>query len=263
MIEFVSFSDVNELNTYVAKKLWSELSVNCHSAHFLPTGNTYLGIYREFLKLLAGDKTPVDLSELTVINLDEYVENGLPLTSDDSRSFAFYMQSVITALQTKDFQANKHIFPHSLGDDKPFQPYQLLNQFDNWLKTIDVASAFLGLGPKSSPHIAFCSPQYTDNFDISWQEIGAYVAPVDEATRKANADNHGMNDNDRSVPSLSCTISAGTLWQTKPRNIYLVAYGKNKDLSVIESDLDVGENPASVLKKLANMNCNVEIITID
>ena len=260
MSKIVRLPNVDELNSYVANKLLMELSTNSRSAHFLPTGNTYLGIYGEFIPLLTKNNDRLDFSQLTIVNLDEYVEDGFALKSDDSRSFAFYMRSVMNALKDCDFNLQNHLFPSSGGDHRPFTPYQLLHNFDNWIKNVDVASAFLGLGPKQSPHIAFCSPGYTQNFNVPWQEIGAYISPVDEVTRNANTDNYGMND--RSVPSWSCTISPGTLLQTKPRNIYLVAYGQNKDISVINRDLDIGKNPASILKILADMGCNVEIITI-
>ena len=85
-LRVVSLRDVDELNSYVAQKLLTELSTNSQSAHFLPTGNTYLGIYGEFIRLLTNKDDRLDFSQLTIVNLDEYVEDGFALQSDDSRS---------------------------------------------------------------------------------------------------------------------------------------------------------------------------------
>jgi hypothetical protein len=103
-------------------------------------------------------------------------------------------------------------------------------------------------------------PGYTKSFNKQWQDIGAYVGPVDEATRQANLSNYGMQDS--TVPHWACTISPGTLLTINPKHVYLVAYGENKDISVVQSPLDVGENPASILPILENEGASVEIITI-
>ena len=87
------------------------------------------------------------------------------------------------------------------------------------------------------------------------------MGPVDEATREANLSDHGMQ-NDSIVPHWACTISPGTLLAIKPKHVYLVAYGESKDLSVINSSQDVGENPVSILRVLEQEGSSVEIITI-
>ncbi len=196
-----------------------------------------------------------------MVNLDEYVENWQPISAKDMRSFAFYMKPLIKMLEKRGFRQQNHLFPHFLCKDFPLRPYQKLTIFDEWIQGIFCASAFLGLGPKESPHIAFCSPGYMNFFEgQKWEDIGAYVAPVDETTRQANLSNQGMSD--RTVPHWACTISPGTLLTIKPKQVYLVAYGKNKDLCVINSSQNVGENPASILQILENEGSSVEIITI-
>jgi 6-phosphogluconolactonase/glucosamine-6-phosphate isomerase/deaminase len=258
-MEMRRFSDIESLNQYVGFQILEEFRLNPRSTHLLPTGNTYLGCYQHLINLLAKEDS-LDFSELTLINLDEYVENWLPLSVDDSRSFAFYMKPIIQALVKFGFRAEKHIFPHSLCQNLPLSPYQQLKTFDQWVKGVTCASVFLGLGPKNSPHIAFCLPGYTKSFKQTWQEIGAYIGPVDEATRQANQSNYGMDD--RNVPSWASTISPGTLLAIQPQRLYLVAYGKNKDLSVLDSSLDVGENPASILRILEQKGTKVEVITL-
>lgn len=258
-MEVRSFPDPDTLNQYVGAKLLEEFQNNPQSTHLVPTGNTYRGCYQELIDLLEADRV-LDLSELTLVNLDEYVENWLPLTAEDTRSFASYMQPVIQSLKRRGFRRENHLFPHSLDEQIPLRPFQQLTSFDQWVKGVSCASAFLGLGPKNSPHIAFCLPGYTKFFDKQWQDIGAYVGPVDEATRQANRANQGMQNT--MVPYWACTVSPGTLLAINPKHVYLVAYGENKDLSVVNSAQDVGENPASILRILEKEGASVEIITI-
>jgi 6-phosphogluconolactonase/glucosamine-6-phosphate isomerase/deaminase len=241
-------------------KLLEELQTNPQSTHLLPTGNTYQGCYQRLMDLVNQDDS-LDFSQLTLVNLDEYVENWRPLPPEDTRSFAFYMEPIIQTLARRGFPRTNHFFPHSFCQDFPLQPFQLLTSFDQWIEKVSCASAFLGLGPKDSPHIAFCLPKYTQHFDLPWQEIGAYVGPVDETTRQANLSNYGMEE-DSIVPHWACTISPGTLLAVKPQHVYLVAYGERKDLGVLNSPLDVGDNPASILRILEQEGTTVEIITI-
>ncbi len=261
-MEIRSFSHLDTLNQYVGAKLLAEFKQHTQSIHFLPTGNTYLGCYKVLIDLIEKDES-LDFSELVLVNLDEYVEEGYPLNLNDTRSFAYYMQPIIKVLQKRGFRPENHLFPYSKNDQTPFTPFQQLTKFDKWLqqKECECASVFLGLGPKKSPHLAFCSPGYTHNFKQSWQDIGAYVGPVDQATRNANTANYGM-DKEKNVPYWSCTISSGTLWKIAPKKVYLVAYGDNKDISVINGFSDVGTNPASVLPILERRGTSVEIITI-
>ena len=253
------FSDLNSLNKYVAGKLLEEFQHYPRSLHLLPTGNTYRGCYKELNQLIKADPS-LDFKDLVLLNLDEYIEDWLPLDTNDTRSFAWYMQPLIKVLTSHGFSPQNHFFPHSFEPTTPLSAYQQLTAFNQWVKEVACASVFLGLGPKDSPHIAFCAPGYTRHFDKPWSEIGAFVASVDEATRQANESNYGMSD--RSVPHWAVTISPGTLITLKPERVYLVAYGDNKDLSVVNSSQDVSENPASILRILENQGSSVEIVTL-
>ena len=258
-MEVLNFPDPVTLNQYVGSKLLEEFQKNPQSTHLVPTGNTYLGCYQELINLLEADSS-LDFSELMLVNLDEYVENWLPLPAEDARSFASYMKPVIRILERRGFRRENHLFPHSFSGDTPLCAFEQLTTFDQWVKEVSCASAFLGLGPKNSPHIAFCLPGYTKSFDKQWQDIGAYVGPVDEATRQANLSNHGMDNS--IVPDWACTVSPGTLLAMRPKHFYLVAYGESKDISVVNSPQDVDENPASILQILEKEGASVEIITI-
>ena len=250
---------IQELNQYVGNQLFQQLINHPSALHFLPTGNTFIQPYQVLIEQLQSSQH--DFRDLVIVNLDEYLEGGYPLPASDSRSFAHYMKPVIQALTAHGFQRQNHIFPYSVYPvSYQFEPYERLEKFDHWLNQWECASAFLGLGPKSSPHIAFASPGYTDFFSADWREIGAFIAPIDAATRRANAQDKGMLN--RTVPEWACTISPGTLFQSQPLSAYLVAYGAEKDVSEIDCASDVNEYPAAVLSHLEAVGTKVEIVTL-
>jgi len=252
-------TSIQELNQYVGKQLFQQLKRHPSSLHLLPTGNTFIQPYQVLIQLL--ESSTQDFSDLVIVNLDEYLESGRPLERSDSRSFAYYMEPVIQALEASGFQRKNHLFPYSpYSESHDFTPYERLEAFDRLLNRWRCASAFLGLGPKSSPHIAFASPGYTNFFDSDWQEIGAFVTPIDAATRLANRQDQGMLN--RPVPEWGCTISPGTLLQSNPLAVYLVAYGPEKDLSEINYTSDVSQHPAAVLPYLDKAGSNVEVVTV-
>lgn len=253
------FHSLQELNQYVGSQLFQQLTNHPSSLHFLPTGNTFIQPYQVLIEQLQASQQ--DFRDLIIVNLDEYLEEGRPLPVGDSRSFAHYMEPVIQALAVHGFQRKNHIFPYSLySASYQFDPYERLEKFDHWLSQWQCASAFLGLGPKSSPHIAFASPGYTKLLQADWREIGAFITPVDTATQRANAQDPGMSH--RTVPEWACTISPGTLLQSQPLNVYLVAYGAEKDLSEVDCASDVSQHPAAVLSHLEANSANVEVLSL-
>ena len=252
------FTSRQELNQYVGKQLFQEL--NCHplAMHLLPTGNTFIQPYQILIELL--QSSTQDFNNLVIVNLDEYLELGYPLKRSDSRSFASYMEPVIKALEGRGFQRKNHLFPYSAYPSSYcFSPYEQLDAFDSLLSKFQCASAFLGLGPKQSPHIAFANPGYTNFFQAGWRKVGAFVTPVDSATRLANRQDQGMSNG--KVPEWACTISPGTLLHCKPLSVYLVAYGSEKDLSEINYTYDVNQHPAAVLPYLEEAGSKVEVVT--
>jgi len=256
----LSFASIEELNRYMGKQLFQQLQRHPCSMHLLPTGNTFINPYQVLIEQLQSCNQ--DFSHLAIVNLDEYLESGRPFKSSDPRSFANYMAPVIQALEANGFQRSNHLFPYSpYPSSYCFTAYERLHAFDSLLSRFQCASAFLGLGPKQSPHIAFANPGYTGFFGENWREIGAFVTPVDAATQVANRQDKGMLN--QSVPEWACTISPGNLVHSKPKTVYLVAYGSEKDLSEIHCTSDVSQHPAAVLPYLEEMGSKVEVVTCD
>lgn len=254
----LGFASIEELNRYVGTQLFQQLQHYPSSMHLLPTGNTFIQPYQVLIKHL--QSSTQDFRHLVIVNLDEYLESGRPLNPNDPRSFANYMEPVIQALEANGFQRTNHLFPYSpYPASYDFASYERLHAFDLLLSEFQCASAFLGLGPKKSPHIAFANPGYTSFLGANWHEIGAFVTPVDAATRVANRQDKGMLN--ESVPEWACTISPGNLLDRKPKTVYLVAYGSEKDLSEIDYTSDVSQHPAAVLPYLEEVGSKVEVVT--
>lgn len=254
----LNLASLEELNRYVGNQLFQQLQCHPSSMHFLPTGNTFIQPYQILIEQLQCSNQ--DFSDLVIVNLDEYLESGRPLERSDPRSFASYMEPVIKALESKGFQRKNHLFPYSAYPPSyNFTPYEQLEAFDELLSRFQCASAFLGLGPKQSPHIGFANPGYTDLLEGDWYEIGAFITPVDQATQIANRQDKGMLN--QPVPEWACTISPGNLLHSKPLAVYLVAYGHEKDLSEINYTSDVGKHPAAVLPYLEKAGSHVTVVT--
>lgn len=260
-METFTFSTKSDLEACVVTLLMGHLMQEPAKLHVLPTGNTYAGVYGRAIELLRSSEVQSDFfRQLIIANLDEYIENQRPLQPDDPRSFAAYMSPFTDALKNLGFREENHLFPHSPYRE-PLTPYMELTKFDELLTQYTCESVFLGLGPRNSPHIAFCGPGFSAPFEKSWFELGSFVGPVDSATRSANADNPGMRG-PLAVPDWAVTMSPGILLKLRPRYVYLVAYGPNKDLSVLNSPLPVNENPASVLHNLERAGSMVRVMTL-
>jgi len=271
--------ELSALHQFVQELLFNELSGAPGGLHVLPTGKTFSVPYellrRRLLKIAVqqGTKIPnkgassthLDFSGLRILNLDEYLLNWKVIPATDPRSFRANMLPLIRALDALGFRNKNHIFPDTpYGFDYAFSGYELLTKLDTLLSAIGPASSvFLGLGPPESPHIAFCAPGYTDEIGLPWEQIGAYVSPVDAATRKANESDKGITSGD--VPEYATTISPATLLLLRPQNVYLVAYGKKDlrpllDLNPNES-VNINAYPPGILSLLEAQGSSIHIVT--
>jgi hypothetical protein len=270
---------INTLHQFVHDLMFKELTSAPGGLHVLPTGKTFIVPYEQLgIRLLeisvqqaikdkneGGDPTHLDFSELRVLNIDEYLLNWKVIPPTDKRSFRLYMLPVVRALESLGFAARNHLFPDTpYGFNYNFRPYQLLTQFDEQVRALGQAtSVFLGLGPPDSPHLAFSSPGYADKIGLPWEKIGAYVSPIDVATREANKSDSGMVSGP--VPEYATTISPATLMMMRPKNVYLVAYG-NKDLRPLlalkaTDELDINLFPPAVLLLLEAQGSTIHIVT--
>ncbi|MBB5888397.1 glucosamine-6-phosphate deaminase [Lactovum miscens] len=212
----------------VAFELFKEALLKGTKVLGLATGSTPVSFYNEVTR------SNLDLSDLTSINLDEYV--GLDGTSD--QSYRYFMQ--------------KHLF-----DKKPFKETYVpngkatnLNEFvKEYDKIIDehpIDWQVLGLGQNG--HIGFNEPGTPTT-------ITTHVVNLAESTIKANA---RMFENESDVPRQA--ISMGIASIMKSKQLVVMAWGVEKADAVkgmIEGPVTI-ELPASILQTRDNVTVIVD-----
>ena len=176
----------------------------------LATGSTPETLYKE---MTASD---VDFTEMTSVNLDEYVGLG----GEDEQSYRYFM--------------NKHLF-----DKKPFKETFVPNgkaedldaasaEYEKIIDAHPVDIQILGIGQNG--HIGFNEP------GTPFEEL-THIVDLTENTREANA---RFFDNDiNKVPTQAISMGIGTIMKSK--KVLLVANGENKADAVkamIEGPID-------------------------
>ncbi|HEP1358579.1 TPA: glucosamine-6-phosphate deaminase [Streptococcus pyogenes] len=185
----------------------------------LATGSSPISFYQEMVK------SPLDFSDLTSINLDEYV--GLPVESDQSYDY-FMRQNLFNA---KPFK--KNYLPNGLATDVEAEA----KRYDQIIAEHPIDFQVLGIGRNG--HIGFNEP------GTSFEEE-THVVDLQESTIKANS---RFFTSIEDVPKQA--ISMGIASIMKSKMIVLLAFGQEKADAIkgmvfgpITEDL-----PASILQK--------------
>lgn len=185
----------------------------------LATGSTPLAFYKEIVN------SQLDLSELTSINLDEYVG----LSAENPQSYAYFMQQHLFA--AKPF---KDIFlPNGLAADLQAEA----QRYEELIEEHPIDFQILGIGRNG--HIGFNEPGTA--FDST-----THVVDLSPSTIEANS---RFFDKLEDVPTRA--ISMGIASVMKSKTIVLMAYGEQK-ADAIERMVNgsVTEDlPASILQK--------------
>ncbi|MBS3088921.1 glucosamine-6-phosphate deaminase [Candidatus Pacearchaeota archaeon] len=189
----------------------------------LPTGKTFVPIYREIVKLCG--KKKISFAGVKTFNLDEY----FGLKFGDKRSFRYYMNrnffSKAGMGEGKIFMLN--------GDVKDFRR-ECLDYEREIRKAGGIDLLFLGIGLNG--HIGFNEPG--SSFASRTRRV-----KLTESTRKSNA---------VGVPGYALTMGIGTILGA--RKIVLVATGRNKSLvvrKIINGEITT-RVPASALRRHKN-----------
>lgn len=185
----------------------------------LATGSTPLAFYKEIVN------SQLDLSELTSINLDEYVG----LSAENPQSYAYFMQQHLFA--AKPFKDS--FLPNGLAADLQAEA----QCYEELIEGHPIDFQILGIGRNG--HIGFNEPGTA--FDST-----THVVDLSSSTIEANS---RFFDKPEDVPTRA--ISMGIASIMKSKTIVLMAYGKQK-ADAIERMVNgpVTENlPASILQK--------------
>lgn len=166
----------------------------------LATGSTPIKLYEKFAN------SALDFSELTAINLDEYVG----LTPQDPQSYHYFMQQHL--FQYKPF---KQTF---IPDGASHDIAQSARAYDDIIAQHPIDLQLLGLGQNG--HIGFNEPGTP--FDST-----THVVNLTESTIAANA---RFFDNPAAVPTQAISMGIASVMSAK--KILLLAFGEAKAAAV-------------------------------
>lgn len=202
-MKFIETENYEELSRKAANIIFAQVVANPKSVLGLATGSSPVGIYKRLIELYnSGD---VDFSEVTSVNLDEYVG----LTPDDKNSYRYFM--------------NTNLFDHiNIDKNKTFVPSGVAADPDEEGKRYDENIERLGgidlqlLGIGLDGHIGFNEP---DSVFVK----GTHKVTLDPSTVEANA---RFFDKIEDVPTSAITMGMGAIMQAK--KVLLIANGESK-----------------------------------
>ncbi|AUT06474.1 MULTISPECIES: glucosamine-6-phosphate deaminase [Streptococcus] len=195
----------------------------------LATGSTPVTFYKE---VVASD---LDFSEITSINLDEYV--GLPVEND--QSYDYFMRDHL--FNEKPFK--KNYLPNGLASDLD----QEVSRYNDVISEYPIDFQILGIGRNG--HIGFNEP------GTSFEER-THVVDLEASTIEANS---RFFDSIDDVPKQAISMGIASIMDSKM--VVLLAFGKEK-AEAVRAMLtgDITEDlPASILQK--HPNCVVIVDT--
>lgn len=195
----------------------------------LATGSTPVTFYKE---VVASD---LDFSEITSINLDEYV--GLPVEND--QSYDYFMRDHL--FNEKPFK--KNYLPNGLASDLD----QEVSRYNDVISEYPIDFQILGIGRNG--HIGFNEP------GTSFEER-THVVDLEASTIEANS---RFFDSIDDVPKQAISMGIASIMDSKM--VVLLAFGKEKAESVramLTGDI-TEDLPASILQK--HPNCVVIVDT--
>lgn len=189
----------------------------------LATGSTPLSFYEEIRK------SSLDLSDMTSINLDEYVG----LATDNEQSYHYFMHENL--FQYKPFKES--FLPNGLADDLQAET----RRYDQVIAEQGIDFQILGIGRNG--HIGFNEPGTP--FDTT-----THIVDLTEDTIEANSRFFASKDD---VPKQAVSMGIKSIMTSKM--IVLMAYGEDKAdaISQMINGSVTEELPASTLQNHSNV----------
>lgn len=224
------FETVDDVSRYTAQRLLAKIQAMPRAILGLATGSTMEPVYAKMLQDL--QHKPLDVSQLTTFNLDEYIG----LSAQHPQSYNYYMHQHLFN-QFKIPEHNVHL-PDGLAADieQACLAYSSAIQSRGGLDL-----QLLGIG--SNGHIGFNEPQTCFN-------SRTHVVELSEQTR---IDNGRFFSDQNEMPTHAITM--GILDILEAKEIILVATGPNKTdimAQLFHSAVDEAL-PASALKQHSNL----------
>ncbi len=203
-MKFITVKTYEELSRKAAEIISSQVVMKPDCVLGLATGSTPIGTYTRLAEKC--DKGDVDFSNVTSVNLDEYVG----LTGDNDQSYRYFMN---TNLFTKiNIDINRTHVLSGIASDMKAEAEAFDSLIDE-LGGIDLQLLGIGL----DGHIGFNEPD-----DVFIKET--HVVELDPSTIEANARFFNSIDD---VPKSAITMGMGAIMKAK--KVLLIANGKNKE----------------------------------
>ncbi|MDR1060144.1 MAG: glucosamine-6-phosphate deaminase [Clostridiales bacterium] len=195
--------DYGDMSRKAANILSAQVILKPNSVLGLATGQSPLGVYRQLIEWYA--KGDIDFSEVTTINLDEYI--GLP--PDSPQSYQHFMrENFFSRVNIKD--VNIHI-PDGLQIDALGE----CARYDAVIRGVGgIDMQLLGIGHNG--HIGFNEPGAAF-------EKGTHLIALSERTKKANS---RFFKSEGEVPEYAYTMGIRSIMQA--RGILVVVFGEDK-----------------------------------
>jgi glucosamine-6-phosphate deaminase len=224
-MNYIEVETYEELSRKAASIIAAQVVLKPNSVLGLATGSTPLGTYDFLVK--AYENKDLDFSEVTSVNLDEYVG----LSGDNDQSYRYFMD---TNLFSKiNIKKENTFVPDGCAEDIKKECSEYDKLIEN-LGGIDIQLLGIGL----DGHIGFNEP---DEFFTK----ETHIVDLDPSTIEANARFFASKDE---VPKTAITMGMGSIMNAK--KILLIANGKSKEGIVKEAFFGpiTPKVPASILQ---------------
>ena len=224
-MRFIKVDSYEKLSCKAAEIIAAQVISKPESVLGLATGSSPLGTYGKLIEKC--NEGIVDFSEVTSVNLDEYVG----LTGDNDQSYRYFMD---TNLFSKiNIRRDYTFVPDGCAKDLKKEG----ENYDARIKALGgIDLQLLGIGYDG--HIGFNEPE-----EFFTKET--HVVKLDPSTIEANARFFASIDD---VPKEAITMGMGAIMQAK--KVLLIANGKSKEEIVNKAFFGpiTPEVPASILQ---------------
>ncbi|MBO5008156.1 MAG: glucosamine-6-phosphate deaminase [Clostridia bacterium] len=202
-MKFITVDSYEKLSRMTANMICAEVISKPNAVLGLATGSSPLGTYAKMIEY--NKNGDVDFSEVTSVNLDEYV--GLDGSND--QSYRYFMDTNLFSQINID--PKKTFVPNGCAEDLAKEG----ENYDNFIKELGgIDIQLLGIGLDG--HIGFNEPD--DVFIKETHEVA-----LDPSTIEANA---RFFEKEEDVPRTAITMGMMSIMQAK--KVVLIANGKNK-----------------------------------
>lgn len=224
-MKLIITKNYEELSKKAANEMAEIIKNNPQAILGLATGGSPMGMYKELIRMNKEGK--IDFSEITTVNLDEYVG----LSGEHTQSYRYFM--------------NENLFNHiNIDKAKTYVPNGLAEDIEEECKKYDAKIAELGgtdvqlLGVGNNGHIAFNEP---DESLVS----GTHLTGLTEGTIKANA---RFFNSIGEVPTKALTMGLGGIMKSKKIIVIASGEGKAEAVKSMVSGKISTNMPASMLQ---------------